>query len=65
MALNLLAAHKIKAIYHTTKGFTHSLDYCATRLEVSMEYRHSNMIIYEFSDASYLSEWEEGIHVGR
>ena len=58
MALNYLAAVQKNPIIETAKQITQFLNYSATHPDAIIEYRKSGMILYIYSDASYISEPE-------
>ena len=58
MALNSLATVKTKTTIETAKQITQFLNYSATHPDAITEYRKIGMIIYIYSDESYISETE-------
>ena len=56
LSLNTLAEQQSSPTKNTESAITHFLDYAATNPSVIIQYKASNMILYIYSDASYLSE---------
>jgi hypothetical protein len=56
MALNSLASQQNKSTEQTAKEIVHFLNYCATHPEASILFSGSDMILYFYSDASFMSE---------
>ena len=64
MALNSLVSIHATTITETEKQTTQLLNYNASHIDAVKEYRRSGMIIYIYSDASYISEPEARSRAG-
>jgi hypothetical protein len=64
MPINLLASEQTKATSDTADKVIKLLNYCNTHPETKIRYHASDMILYIFSDVSYLSEREAKSRAG-
>jgi hypothetical protein len=64
VALGSIAATQSKATSTTAKAVVQLLDYAATHPDATIRYHASDMVLYDHSDASYLSEPKARSRVG-